>query len=312
MDPQTDHSRRVWTLARDQHGVVSRRQLLEIGFGPDAIKHRVARGRLHPVRRGVYAVGRSQLTREGRWSAALLCCGGGAALSHESAAELWAVRPRSPAAIEISVPAQRRPRALGVLVHRRSQLTVVRVLALPVTAIVDTLVDLAVRLQPGELERAVNEADRLDLIDPESLRAALGEMRGRHGVRPLCSILDRRTFTLTDSDLERRFLPIARAAGLPKPETGRRLNGFKVDFVWPELGLVVETDGLRYHRTPAQQSRDRLRDQAHLAAGLTPVRFTHGQVRFDPAYVQRTLGAIAQRLSTGGYGGAGARRGATQ
>ena len=61
------------------------------------------------------------------------------------------------------------------------------------------------------------------------------------------------------------------------PLTGQRVNGFKVDFWWPELRLVVETDGLRYHRTPAQQTRDRLRDQAHLAAGLTCLRFTHAR-----------------------------------
>ena len=60
-----------------------------------------------------------------------------------------------------------------------------------------------------------------------------------------------------------------------------------------ELGLVVETDGLRYHRTPAQQSRDRLRDQAHAAAGLTPLRFSHAQVRYDPAHVRMTLMAVA-------------------
>jgi very-short-patch-repair endonuclease len=50
---------------------------------------------------------------------------------------------------------------------------------------------------------------------------------------------------------------------LPPPKTGVRLNGFKVDFFWPDHGLVVETDGRRYHRTPAQQGRDRRRDQAH-------------------------------------------------
>ena len=86
--------------------------------------------------------------------------------------------------------------------------------------------------------------------------------------------LDRRTFTSTESELERRFLALIRDAGLPMPETGKYLNGFKVDFFWPQLGLVVETDGLRYHRTPAQQARDRVRDQAHAAAGLTPLRFT--------------------------------------
>lgn len=112
----------------------------------------------------------------------------------------------------------------------------------------------------------------------------------------LRAALERRTFVLTDSALERRFVPLAREAGLGRPLTGVRLNGFKVDFYWPDLGLVVETDGLRYHRTPAQQAIDRLRDQAHTAAGLTPLRFTHAQVHHDPGHVRRTLAATAQRL----------------
>jgi very-short-patch-repair endonuclease len=77
---------------------------------------------------------------------------------------------------------------------------------------------------------------------------------------------------------------------------GHFLNGFKVDFYWPDLGLVVETDGLRYHRTPAQQARDRIRDQAHAAAGLTPLRFTRAQVHFEPERVHATLVAVARRL----------------
>jgi very-short-patch-repair endonuclease len=109
-------------------------------------------------------------------------------------------------------------------------------------------------------------------------------------------LLDRHTFTLTDSQLERRFLPIARRVGLSRPKTGFVVNGFKVDFYWPELGLVIETDGLRYHRTPAQQARDRLRDQTHGAAGLTTLRFTHAQVAFDRDHVGETLAAVARRL----------------
>jgi very-short-patch-repair endonuclease len=112
----------------------------------------------------------------------------------------------------------------------------------------------------------------------------------------LRAALERRTFVLTDSALERRFVPLARVAGLGPPLTGVRLNGFKVDLYWPELGLVVETDGLRYHRTPAQQARDRLRDQRHTAAGLTPLRFTHAQVAFEPGHVRSVLEAVVRRL----------------
>ena len=158
------------------------------------------------------------------------------------------------------------------------------------------MIDLASQLSSSDLEAAVNEADKRGLCDPETLRSALDRSSRRPGVAKLRTLLDHRTFTLTDSELERRFLPLARAAGLPQPVTGHRLNGYKVDFYWPELGLVVETDGLRYHRTPAQQATDRLRDQTHAAAGLTPLRFTYAQVAFDPDRVRTTLMSVADRL----------------
>jgi very-short-patch-repair endonuclease len=146
------------------------------------------------------------------------------------------------------------------------------------------------------LERAVNEADRLGLVDPEGLRESLGSHRGQRGVGKLRAVLDRHTFRLTDSELEVRFLAIVGQAGLPLPMTRQCVNGFRVDFHWPTLGLVVETDGLRYHRTPAQQARDLVRDQAHIAAGMTPLRFTHAQVRFESASVRETLVAVTSRL----------------
>ena len=107
-------------------------------------------------------------------------------------------------------------------------------------------------------------------------------------------MLDQRTFRLTRSELERTSCrwPAGGAAGAADQQ---RVNGFEVDFFWPDLGLVVETDGLRYHRTPAEQARDRLRDQAHTAAGLTPLRFTHEQVRYEVAR-RRALRTVARRL----------------
>jgi very-short-patch-repair endonuclease len=295
MDPQRFHSS-VWEVARRQHGVVSRAQLIALGFRPDAIKHRLRRGRLHPVHRGVYAVGRPELTQHGRWMAAVLSCGSGALLSHSSAAALWGIAKQRGSAIHVTVPVHSRRRSSpGVTVHRRTELRATAREGIPTTTPIDTLVDLATRTTRDQLEAAVNEADKHDLVDPEALRAAVDQLR-RAGAKRLRDVLDRRTFTLTASELERRFLPIARRAGLPLPETGATVNGFDVDFLWPDLRLVVETDGLRYHRTPAQQARDRLRDQAHAAAGYTPLRFTRAQVRYDPAHVKATLKAVAVRL----------------
>lgn len=284
----------AWALARRQHSVVAREQLLALGFSAKAIKHRVAIGRLHPKWRGVYAVGRPELSRRGEWMAAVLSCGPGAALSHRSAAALWGLTADR-ALIEVTVPAGRFRDRPGIRVHRGGR-EVRRRHAIPVTSPACTLIDLAAALDADDLEAAINEADKHDVIDPERLRRELDRRTGRHGVKALRRILDRRTFTLTDTKLERRFLPLAQAAGLSQPLTQIHLNGYRVDFWWPELKLVVETDGLRYHRTAAEQTRDRVRDQVHAAAGLTPLRFTRAQVAFDPAHVRATLGAVAARL----------------
>lgn len=223
-------------------------------------------------------------------------CGGYDPHNPSFPAALYEIRPDLRGPVEITVPARRTITRPGIHVHRRKTVEVTRVRNIPVTSPVQTLLDLSRTLSAEQLEAAINEADKRSLIDPESLRRALEPLAGRHGVARLRRLLDRRTFTLTDSELERRFLPLARAAGLAAPRTGVRLNGFEVDFCWPELGLVVETDGLTYHRTPAQQARDRVRDQAHAAAGLTPLRFTRAQVQFEPEHVRATLAAVANRL----------------
>jgi hypothetical protein len=100
--------------------------------------------------------------------------------------------------IEISVPADMDPRPTGIRVHRRTFLVQDRTThrGIPVTSPVRTLIDLAVRLDSDPLEAAVNEADKRDLVDPESLRVALERRRGQPGVRVLCELLDRRTFVL--------------------------------------------------------------------------------------------------------------------
>jgi very-short-patch-repair endonuclease len=272
-----------------------------MGFTRHAIDHRIEVGRLHPLGRGIFAVGRPQVTWYGRLMAAILGCGRGPVLSHDSAAALWGMRfARPDAPIEVSVPVRSFPRRPEIVVHRRADIPAGEVRkhrGIPVTSPVLTLADLATRLPRGQLEAAVNEADKLGLCDPETLRSTIDGMGGRRGAPALRKLLDRRTFALTDSELERRFLPLARRAGLGTPQTGLQLNGFEVDFFWPELGLVVETDGLRYHRTAAQQARDRLRDQLHAAAGLTPLRFTYAQVVFEPDHVRSTLALVARRLA---------------
>lgn len=167
---------------------------------------------------------------------------------------------------------------------------------IPVTTPARTLVDVAGDLSTNRLERTVNDADKLDLIDAEEFGLGLDRFAGEPGVGSLRTLLDPYTFRLSDSDLEIFFRPIAAAVGLPPPLTKAWVNGFEVDFFWPDLGLVVETDGLRYHRTASEQARDRLRDQTHTAAGLTHLRFTHWQVYHDRPHVRQVLASTVANL----------------
>jgi very-short-patch-repair endonuclease len=230
--------------------------------------------------------------------AAVLVCGGPgkAALSHSSAAALFEIGVEQAAAIEVSMRSPVRLRPPGIKVHRRPSLRdgwYGFYEGIPITSPVQTLIDLATRHGRPRMERAMNEADHLGLVRTDDLRKALDEHPGEAGVARLRAIIDRVTFRYTRSELERAFLPLARQAGLPSPRTSVYVNSYEVDFHFPALGLVVETDSLTYHRTAAQQKKDHERDQAHTAAGLTTLRFTHGQIKYEPDHVVRTLRATA-------------------
>ncbi|HXR31146.1 MAG TPA: DUF559 domain-containing protein [Solirubrobacterales bacterium] len=232
--------------------------------------------------------------------AAVLSCGSEAQASHGSAGWLWGMVAWR-GVIDIVVPHRVVRRRAGIRVHRRCDLDpeqARRVNGIPVTDPVSTLIDMACDLRDAPLEKAIREADRLGLVDPETLLTTLEGIPRRPGTGRLRRLLESETFSLTDSELEQRFLRLVRATHLPPPRTQVLLNGYRVDFYWPELGLVVETDGLRYHRTPSQQRRDRLRDQVHSAAGLMPMRFTAAQVRFEPRRTKAMLIAVASRLES--------------
>jgi very-short-patch-repair endonuclease len=231
--------------------------------------------------------------------AAVLVSRDGAALSHFSGGALWRIATELTRMIHVSVPLRARRSQPGIEIHRRSleahEITTHR--GIPVTTVEVVITDLAATMRRGPLEAVINQADILGHTTPPELRAAVAEMPKRAGRRALRETLDRATFSFTRSELERMFIPIALSVGLPRPETCVVVNGWEVDFYWPHLGLVVEADSLTYHRTPQQQARDRLRDQAHAAAPDTErLRFTHSQIRYEPDYVRAVLAKVAARL----------------
>lgn len=252
---------------------------------------------------GIYAVGWPALNQKRQWMAAVLAGGEGAALSHRSAAALWEIGIEKEGRIDVSVRRRCELHRPGIRFRSRLSLSSQNVVLrddIPLTSPVQTLVDLATELHPVPLERAVNDAGKRDLVDPEALRNQLLGFTGEPGVKPLRLQLDKLFFQLSDSELEIYFRRIVRAGKLPMPLSKQWVNRYEVDFFWPELGLVVETDGLRYHRTPSTQIRDARRDRAHVMAGMTPLRFTHYEVRYEApqvrAFLTRTMAMLRQRI----------------
>lgn len=281
-------------IADRQHGVIAASQLLRIGITKDAIRARTQTGRLHRVHQGVYAVGHTALSLEGRCVAAVLAIGGGpadrtesvlvywgAAVSHRSAAYLWdLLKPTDGPVDVIAAGMGGRARRRGLYVHRSRSLVAAEVTlrhGIPVTTAARTISDLrraGAGGRPGaisarELRRAIRQANVLGLpIDEEDRR-------------------DR-----TRSDLERDFLALCRRYRLPAPEVNVHIGRDLVDFLWRERRLIVETDSYLYHRGKAAFQDDRDRDLRLKRLGYEVLRISERQVDEEPDRVADVL-AIA-------------------
>ncbi|HUG41910.1 MAG TPA: DUF559 domain-containing protein [Longimicrobiales bacterium] len=288
-------------LAARQHGVVTRGQLLGAGLSSHVVEHRLTTGQFVALHRGVYRVG-PVVAPHAREMAATLACGVRAVLSHESAAGLWGMLPKSgPDVLEVAIPGgiRRRP---GIRIHRLGALRpeeVSRLQRIPVTTAARTLYDLAGRARSGrsrrQLEKALAEALARGLTDRGALRKLLARHGGGAGSARMRALLDSGGPAFTRSEAEERFLELIRSAQLDEPEANAKVEGLEVDFIWPGKRLVVEVDGFAFHSSAAAFEGDRRRDARLAAAGLLVVRVTWRQLADEPmAVVARLAQAMAR------------------
>ena len=277
--------RLIGALASRQHNVVTRAQLRKIGLSEGAIDRRVRTGFLVRIHRGVYAVVHAGLTREGRYMAAVLACGEGAALSHHSAAVVWEwVDPRG-ARIHVTVPTPGGRAHRGLVVVHRSPLgpeDVTIKKGIPVTTPRRVLIDMADVTGRRELERLFDEAAyRGHHI------AGLRPIPGRRGSGLLSRVIADHEpgTTRTRSPHEEGMLALCRQLELPVPAVNVLVEGQLVDFAWPEARLIVETDGWQAHGVRTAFERDRWRDGKLTAAGWRVMRITWRQLERDAAMI---------------------------
>jgi very-short-patch-repair endonuclease len=292
--------RRVAALAARQYGVVSRRQLRDLGLSDRSITQRVAAGRLHSVHRGVYAVGHAVLVGNGDWLAAVLACGPSAVLSHAAAGALWGLRPSAATIVDVTVPGGGgRSRRNGIRIRRARSLdgqTTTKA-GIPVTTPGRTILDLAAGLDRRGIERLLDRAENLRLGDSIPLAALARAHTGHRGANKLVKALQDHApgTTLTKSHLEERFLKLCRDANLPEPVVNDCVEALEADFVFAANRVLVETDSWEHHKSRGSFERDRRRDAIHAAAGWRTLRFTHRQIEHEPDTVADALTAALAR-----------------
>ena len=294
--PASERERAISIIARRQHGLITTRQLMALGFTSQGINRRVQAGRLHRIHRGVYAVGHTVLIPNAYRHAAVLTVGDGALASHTTAAAIWGVRQTTTGRHHVTTTTDIRSRD-RIVVHRRPIHQDDRALrhGIPVTSLARTLVDLGDVVPPTHVRSAFVRGEQLRLIDMTAIDAALARSGPRQrGPRVLGELLrgyDPR-WQQTRSDLELAMLDLVAAHALPEPEVNAWIHDrFMVDFLWREERLIVETDGAETHGTATAQSVDARRDHVLTGLGYRVLRVNYDEVT-------RQQGRAASRVRT--------------
>lgn len=259
-------------IARRQHGLAARWQLLEAGIDRKRIDRWIADGPLWVVHRGVYAIGHTAPSLLATYMAAVLAGGPGAVLSHRAAAYLLkllrGLPPRSE--ITISTADRRRP---GIIIHRVRALhprDVCVVDGIRMTIVPRVLLDLAPSLAPADLTRACHEAWVHHRVTPQMIEACIARNPTKPGAAKLRRALGA---DVTLSELEAAFVDLVKRHDLPLPRTNIDVRGDKVDCHWPQYGLTIELHSYRFHASREAFEKDivRRRRSRHVA-------FSYGDV----------------------------------
>jgi very-short-patch-repair endonuclease len=288
-------------LARRQHGVVSRRQLLELGHAPATVSGWEKDGKLHRLHRGVYAVGHEALSWEGRLLAAVLA-NEPAVASHKTAAWIWGLLRARPGTFHLTAPTRRHRKELVVVHFAPLEPEDVRtVKGIPVTSPGRTALDLAPDESRRDLGRLLRSADDNELLDRRRFEALLSRAGGHPGRAKLAAALRAykpETATLR-SDLEKRFRDLVLAAGLPRPQTNVVVEGYELDAYWEAEGFAVELDVYATHGSPTSFEADREREDDLLLAGIELIRVTDIRLDREPRQtIARVAAHLARRRAT--------------
>jgi hypothetical protein len=264
--------------AREQGGVIARRQAVQAGLSVDKITWLLKRGDWRQVHRGVYVTFTGPVSRNAQLWAAVLYAGPGAYLSHETAAEINGLSDDESSAINVTIPASRRISAPpGVVIHYSSRKAMTwRPPGMPpYTVAEETVIDLAAAATVAdEIVALVTRGYGRRLLAEHQLRRLALARKKLRWRRELTEVIQLAAGG-AHSPLEYRHdRDVQRAHGLPEPVKQDRFRkpdggwGYR-DRSYPQYGgLVIELDGRRFH-PEEQRGLDTERDNQAAMTGAT-------------------------------------------
>lgn len=284
------HSR-LADLAEEQYGVVSYRQLRELGFSKGHVYRAHEAHRLRRIHRGVYAVGHSELSPHGRCRAALLAFHDNAVLSHRSAGWLWGLFPTCREEIDVTFAGKGRRK--GIRIHRVMAISdrdIARLERIPVTSLTRTLVDIAATEPKRELERAVDRARRRNLLDLHAIDQMLqrrARVPGAAQLKQALALYRKPVFDRARSEL--LFLDAIEKEGERAPVLNTWVGEWEIDAYWEAERFAVEVDGWETHGSREAFENDRLRQEEMKLAGIDSIRISARRIETEPEQVAKRI-----------------------
>jgi len=290
-------------VAARQHGLLSRKQALDVGMTPGQLKGLLKRGSWIRTLPSVYRVAAAPETWRQPLMAACLWAKGKAVISGRSAAALWEFEGYWRMRVQLTGCSDLSPPE-GVVIRQVTRLAPADITTrsgIRVTSAARTILDLTPVVSPRTLERTLDEALRKGHVTGQMMLRCLERngRRGRKGIAHLEALLaERRLQCAPDSEFESDVAAMIRQQGMPQPVKRYRViegNHFiaEVDLAWPSQKVAVQVHGSSFHRQPRTWENDQRIENRLQLHGWFVAKITRRMM--DEAPVQ-SMALIARAL----------------
>lgn len=293
-------------LANRQLSLFTRRQARACGMSDKQVDAGTAAAWWRRVENSVFLMAGVRYTWRHQVMAKCLAAGDGAVATSVTGARLFNASGATSKEIHLLVPADRRPRVKGAVIHRSSEFPSkdrTSIDGIPVAHPARLLCDMARSATERELEEAVDDFIIRGVTGLGRVARRLDELSGagHNGCALLRKVLSTWDDDMPEQTAEMRLIRRLVAGGLPRPEAqmevrddaGRFIGRVDVGWRWAMAGFELKSK--RWHGTPSGVAYDVRRDNAFKAHGWTILDATPADLRGSGAHLVEAAAQVLAR-----------------